>query len=90
MPGLPRKSTKKQFTNLMKKKGKRDKSNVKTKTIATYEEFSKIQEGRHGIEVWGQNDGEEAMIVGYAATEEMAEDLENEFKSEFDEVWHKE
>ena len=90
MPGLPRRSTKKQLTKLMKKKGKKDPSNIKTKNIATYEEFSKMCEGKHGIEVWGKNEGEDAMIVGYAATEEMAVELEDDFKSEFDEVWHKE
>ena len=91
MPGLPRKSTKKQLIKMMKKKGKKDPSNIKTKNIATYEQFLKINEGKYGkIEIWGQNDGEEAMLVAYAGSPEIAEDLERDFEDEFDKVWHQE
>ncbi len=41
MPGLPRKSTKKQLSKLLKKRDKNDQSNLKTRTIATYEQFIK-------------------------------------------------
>jgi hypothetical protein len=93
MPGLPRKSTKKQFTKLMKKKGKKDVSNVKPRNIATYEEFASkiLNEAKHGkIEIWAKNYGEEAQLVGYATSPDAVEDLEEDFREEFDEVWHKE
>lgn len=63
------------------------------KNVITYNQFikGKVNEGKHGkIEIWGQNDGEEPMIIGYAGTEEIALDIEEDFKDDFETIWHQE
>jgi len=56
--------------------------------IHDYKKSLEINEGLHGsIIIYGKNEGENKVKLGYAGTIEAAEDLENDFKNDFDDVW---
>jgi len=61
------------------------------KRIKLFEDFNKelkTNEGQHGsIAIYGKNDDEPKQKLGYAGTVEAAEEIEDEFKDDFDDVW---
>ena len=47
-------------------------------------------ESANQIKIYGENQGDKPMLVAYATTDEMADDLINDFKDSFDRVWKEE
>lgn len=58
------------------------------KRIKLFKDF-KVNEGSHGsITIYGKNEDDTKQKLGYAKSPEVAEEIEDEFRSDFDEVWH--
>jgi len=59
------------------------------KRIKQFKDFKFISESQHGnIIIYGKNENEPKQKLGYAKTIEAAEDIEDEFRGDFDDVWY--
>jgi len=59
------------------------------KRIKQFKDFNKIvNEAQHGsITIYGKNEDEPKQKLGYASSVDAAEEVGDEFKEDFDDVW---